>query len=310
MARKHTRCATARGTATRIAKLTPLDGGQSNDVRRRCQIGSEDGVGNGDNGILKGRLSRDRICEAALEAIDDVGLEVVSMRMVASSLGVKASSLYHHFRSKDELMTGVANFLYRQLGQPPSGEDWEDQVKGTFGQLRDFMQVHPNAAPLLVRDLARSPVAKKRTEVLLGQACRAGVDPDTSARLLGNLVALLVGHTLLALWVQEETGGDAGGPNGELDDISGVWVRKLFPTENPDLFDPETSPLADCWAGEPMRAGACVSVMKRTAAGPMVDSAGSGSSEQSLADSAFSAGLDALISGFASNGRHVLVRRT
>jgi TetR/AcrR family transcriptional regulator, tetracycline repressor protein len=304
------RCAAARGTVTRTAKLTPLAGGQSNEVRRQCQIGSEDGVHNGDGGIVKMRLSRDLICEAALEAIDEVGLEAVSMRMVAGSLGVKASSLYHHFKSRDELMTGVAEFLYRQLGQPPSGEGWADQVKGTFGQLRDFMQVHPNAAPLLVRDLARSSVANKRANVLLGLVCRAGVDHATSADLLSNLVALLVGHTLLALWVQEETSGGADGPYGESNDISGVWARKLFPEEAPDLSDSEISPLADCWSGEPLRAGACVSTLKRTVAGSVVASVGCGSSEQPSADSAFSAGLDALVSGFASNGDSVLVRET
>ena len=108
----------------------------------------------------KGRLTRDLICEAALEAIDEAGLESVSMRMLANALGVKASSLYYHFGSKDQLMTGVAEFLYRKLGRPPGGGDWADQVKGTFVQLRDFIQAHPNAAPLLVRDLACSPVAK------------------------------------------------------------------------------------------------------------------------------------------------------
>ena len=140
----------------------------------------------GGNGGTQGRLTRDLICEAALGAIDEAGLESVSMRMLAGSLGVKASSLYHHFGSKDELMTGVAEFLYRKLGRPPDGGDWADQVKGTFVQLRDFIQAHPNAAPLLVRDLACSPVAEKRASVLLRIVCRAGVDPITSASLVAT----------------------------------------------------------------------------------------------------------------------------
>ena len=116
-----------------------------------------------DGKVGEGRepLNRDRICEAALEVIDEVGLESVSMRILASALGVKAGSLYYYYESKDELMAGVAEFLYRKLGRPPSGGDWGDQMKGTFVQLRDFIETHPNATPLLVRDLAYSPVAKK-----------------------------------------------------------------------------------------------------------------------------------------------------
>ena len=187
----------------------------------------------GGNGGGKGRLTRDLICEAALEVIDDAGLESLSMRMLAGSLGVKASSLYHHFGSKDELMTGVAEFLYRKLGRPPDGGDWADQVKGTFVQLRDFVQAHPNAAPVLVRDLACSPVAKKRANVLLRIICRAGFDPVTSASLVSNLVALLVGHSLLAVWVQEEAElrGEVDDGSEGSGDTQRVWIQRLFPAE-------------------------------------------------------------------------------
>ncbi len=226
--------------------------------------------GNGGNGgPLKGRLSRDRICEAAIEAIDEVGLEAVSMRMLAETLGVKASSLYYHFASKDELMSGVAEYLYRELGQPPSGENWADQVKGTFIQLRDFIQVHPNAAPLLIRGLARSPVARQRAGVLLRLVGEEGIDSETSAHLLRNLVALLVGHTLLDLWTDEETGdGVDGGEPAEADDQE-VWVRDLWESGRAGFVDDESELDGDGGAD---------------------------------GDGAFAVGVDALISGFASRG--------
>lgn len=220
-------------------------------------------------GAAKGRLSRDAICETAIAVIDEVGLEAVSMRLLAGALGVKASSLYHHFGSKDELMTGVAEFLYRELGQAPGGDDWTDQVKRTFLQLRDFIQVHPNAAPLLVRDLARSSVARQRAEVLLRLVWRAGIGTGTSVHLLTNLVALLVGHTLLELWVEEGTGDGAGADRGAESDFPGVWVRDLLLTGQTE--SPYLQRVAD----------------------------GDGESD---GDSAFSVGLDALIGGFATRG--------
>jgi AcrR family transcriptional regulator len=174
-------------------------------------------------GPAKGPLSRDLICRTAIEVIDEVGLDAVSMRMLAGALGVKASSLYYHFGSKEELLAGVAEFLYGELGQVPSAEDWADQVKGTFLQLRDFIRVHPHAAPLLLRDLARSSIPRQRTEVQLRLARRAGMSTETTAHLLSNLVALLVGHSLLELWADEESddradGSDGAEREGELDD--------------------------------------------------------------------------------------------
>ena len=48
--------------------------------------------------------SRDDIAEAAVAVADAEGLEAVSMRRVASELGLGTMSLYHYVRSKDELL--------------------------------------------------------------------------------------------------------------------------------------------------------------------------------------------------------------
>lgn len=264
----------------------------------------------GGNGNGKGRLTRDLICETALEAIDEAGLESLSMRTLASALGIKASSLYYHFGSKDGLLTGVAEFLYRKLGRPPSKGEWTEQVTGTFVQLRDFIQTHPNAAPLLVRDLAYSPVAKKRANVLLKIVARAGLDPDTSACLISNLVALLVGHTYLSLWVRQE--GEAakaahgeerpdgvapalgaayhGDGSGDADaDGSQIWVHRLFPATGALATGEHIESAATVYRGASKASG----VALRSSIGLDSENAG-----DPLDDAGFLAGLDALIKGF------------
>src|SRR3546814_3495147 len=45
-------------------------------------------------------ISRDRAARAALGAIDIHGLEALSLELVAQRLGVKAPSLYYHFKHK------------------------------------------------------------------------------------------------------------------------------------------------------------------------------------------------------------------
>jgi AcrR family transcriptional regulator len=251
---------------------------------------SEEFVNKG-NGEGREPLSRDRICEVALDAIDEVGLECVSMRMLAGALGVKASSLYYHFGSKEDLLTGVAEFLYRKLGRPPQDGEWADQLRGTFIQLHDFVQDHPNAAPLLLRDLAHSPVAKKRAGVLLRLLCRAGLDPEVSATLISNLVALLVGHTLLAVWVRQD--GMSPGEEGSEDIVgdedrdgagaSRIWVHKVLGTAQADSHGAGSGDGRATWA------------LTAEAPGPLVMNM----SGESSANVSFLAGLDALIAGFA-----------
>jgi AcrR family transcriptional regulator len=48
--------------------------------------------------------SRDDIAQAAVSVADAEGLEAVSMRRVASELGLGTMSLYHYVKSKDELL--------------------------------------------------------------------------------------------------------------------------------------------------------------------------------------------------------------
>ena len=49
------------------------------------------------------QLSRERITQAALELLSGYGLADVSMRRVASSLGVAPGALYWHIANKQEL---------------------------------------------------------------------------------------------------------------------------------------------------------------------------------------------------------------
>lgn len=51
--------------------------------------------------------SRTRILDRAAQLILDKGFAATSMRDIASSVGVKAASLYHHFASKDEIFTAI-----------------------------------------------------------------------------------------------------------------------------------------------------------------------------------------------------------
>ena len=54
-------------------------------------------------------ISRSNAAEAALEVIDEHGLEELSLGLVAKKLGVRPPSLYHHFKDKGELLDAVAH---------------------------------------------------------------------------------------------------------------------------------------------------------------------------------------------------------
>ena len=63
-------------------------------------------------------LNRDRILAAAVEIADERGVGAVTMREVASRLGVEAMSLYNHVANKDDILDGMVDLVVEQFDLP------------------------------------------------------------------------------------------------------------------------------------------------------------------------------------------------
>ena len=66
--------------------------------------------------------------------IDEHGLEGFNLALVAKRLGVRAPSLYHHFKDKNELLAEVARLVL--LGVPPlepKDDTWQEMLIGSSG---------------------------------------------------------------------------------------------------------------------------------------------------------------------------------
>jgi len=151
------------------------------------------------------RLTRARIYHAALSVIDRQGIGSLSMRSLAKELGVKAGSLYYHFDGKAELLDGLADSLYARLGASVAEDkSWTDNLRAVFLGLQKLVDEHPKVAPLLLRRLVGSPAAVQQARVLLRTVSDVEMDPETSAMLVRNLVALLLGHSLMLTWQDDD----------------------------------------------------------------------------------------------------------
>jgi TetR/AcrR family tetracycline transcriptional repressor len=105
----------------------------------------------------RSRITREGATLAALEIIDRDGLDGLNLERVARALGVKAPSLYYHFRDKAELLAEVARHVLLDLGPPVGGEalDWEEAMVGVCLATRRTLLKHPNAAPLILQAFPR-----------------------------------------------------------------------------------------------------------------------------------------------------------
>lgn len=70
-----------------------------------------------DERIKKGEKTRTNILEAAVFIIAENGLKEVSTAKLAQVAGISKSTIFHHFRSSDEVLTCTLAFVYEKLLQ-------------------------------------------------------------------------------------------------------------------------------------------------------------------------------------------------
>lgn len=102
-------------------------------------------------------ISKERAVNAALEVIDEEGLDGLSLQRVAKKLGVKAPSLYYHFQNKAEMLSSVAKLILKQAYIPDLDQelDWREfLVRQCIAARRSILR-HPNAAPLMLQFFPR-----------------------------------------------------------------------------------------------------------------------------------------------------------
>src|SRR5579884_1659010 len=91
-------------------------------------------------------VTRARVVEAALDLVQDAGLDALTMRALADRLGVKAASLYWHVRDRDELLELLAAALLAAVPPPPAGAGWRAAALAVCAALEDLVARRRDAA--------------------------------------------------------------------------------------------------------------------------------------------------------------------
>ena len=96
-------------------------------------------------GTRKPRLTREEIAAMALELADAEGLDAVSMRRVASELGVGTMSLYYYVQTKDELLALMHDAMMGELLVPDDAlpADWRAALELIAHRSREAFRRHP-----------------------------------------------------------------------------------------------------------------------------------------------------------------------
>ncbi|MEV6341931.1 TetR/AcrR family transcriptional regulator C-terminal domain-containing protein [Actinoplanes sp. NPDC051851] len=157
-------------------------------------------------------LSLHRVLTEALALIDEKGLEAVSMRQVATRLGVNPMSLYNHVQDKDDLLKGVAGLLLAKIEYPEEGLEPRVSLEALARSFRAAMLLHPTAAPIVLTRQLPPEVILRPIEAVVGPMLAAGLSPQRAVHALRATLAFTIG-TLLREVNVAPTVGVLGEPN-------------------------------------------------------------------------------------------------
>ncbi|MBR8131571.1 tetracycline resistance transcriptional repressor TetR [Burkholderia ambifaria] len=149
------------------------------------------------------RLTRDTVMRAALDLLNEVGVDGLSTRRLAERLGVQSPTLYWHFRNKAELLDAMAEAIMLErhgASLPRPGDAWDAWLlenarsfRRALLAYRDGARLHAGTRP---RTLHFGSIERK-----VALLAEAGFAPDEAVDVMYAIGRFVVG------WVLEEQAG-------------------------------------------------------------------------------------------------------
>ena len=166
-------------------------------------------------------INRESIIDAAISLLDTYGLGDVTMRRVASSLGVAPGALYWHIANKQALIAALAEYII----SPVSGESLEELSLS----LRDALLAHRDGAEVVIAGLSlpQAPAWDRLVAVFTAAAARSTPAADSAHRAAAlSAIHLVLGATLMEQSQRQlaETTGETPAADYRADLIRGVRI--------------------------------------------------------------------------------------
>jgi len=145
-------------------------------------------------------LSRQRVLRAAVALADERGAEGLTMRKLATELGVEAMSLYNHVASKEDLFDGMVDIVFGEIDFSSDSPDWKAAMRQRAIATRNALLRHRWATGLMESRTNPGPESFRVHDAVLGCLRRAGFSLEMTVHAYSAQDAYIYGFA-----IQEKT---------------------------------------------------------------------------------------------------------
>jgi TetR/AcrR family tetracycline transcriptional repressor len=166
---------------------------------------------------------RDEVLDAALELLDEVGLDALTVRRLAERLEVQPGALYRHYPSKAALLDAmVERLVATETIEGPSDADWDESVRRIAFGSRTAMLARRDGARLVTTFRKPGPSVMAGWHAFIGLLTEAGLSQDTAASAVDTVFAYVNGFTI------EEQNRQADHPRAKRDRQFGAGLDLII----------------------------------------------------------------------------------
>jgi len=142
------------------------------------------------------RLSRERVLRGAMAVADAGGINSLTIRSLAKSLGVKPMSVYYYVANKDEILDGIVDLVFSEIELPAADGDWRAEIRRRAHSARKALRAHPWAIGLMESRTSPGPDTLRHHDAVIATLRGAGFSPALTAHAYALLDSYVYGFAL------------------------------------------------------------------------------------------------------------------
>ncbi|MFD7017632.1 TetR/AcrR family transcriptional regulator [Streptomyces sp. NPDC059928] len=185
--------------------------------------------------------SRRQILTAARGLIDEYGWEKLTVRRLASEIGVGTTTLYSHVRDKEDLLFLLIYEYAEQIPHPELPSDPRERIITAAVTIHDGLAAWPWAAEVLTTDGFIARLGDSflwLVETILAGAVDAGCPPEQTVRIFRSIWYYTVGEILVRAHTSHR----------KMDEQDPTYLNPYFGKADGPLRHPHLAAIADRWA--------------------------------------------------------------
>lgn len=141
-------------------------------------------------------LNQEQIIDAAVTLADEIGVDALTIRKLATALDVKPMTIYHYIANKEAIIDGMVDRVFGEIDLPRMDTDWKSAMRQRSGSARRVLAGHPWAVPLMESRRTPGKATLRQHDAVIGCLRNGGLSIEMTAHAYAVIDAFIYGFVI------------------------------------------------------------------------------------------------------------------